>query len=44
MLGCSGDEVSAMPVVCTNSGHKTAAAIDEYDKSDDGVFLTLFLY
>ena len=26
-----------------NSGHKTAAAIDEFDKSEDGVLLKLFL-
>ena len=27
-----------------NSGHKTAAAIDESDESDDGVYLPFFLY
>ena len=27
----------------SHSGHKTAAAFDEYDKSENGVFLPLFL-
>ena len=30
--------------VLINSGHKTAAAIDKSEKSNDGVFLPLFLY